>query len=163
MKLNRLIAPILVHTAEEIRSKLNPGDGLPSVFAEQFDVPTEDRLTQIEGSRLQTRFAALLEVRSEAFAAYEAWNVENGEKDSQKAVLSLSTESDEVLTFTAEELANYFKMSWVEVRKGPVSYTFRKSEFLQCARCRLLRPDVEMVGDVPLAKRCQEVLKHIGA
>ena len=163
LKLNRLIAPILVHTAEEIRSKLNTDDGLPSVFAEQFDIPSEDRLAEIEGSLLQTRFAALIEVRSEAFAAYEAWKVENGEKDSQRAILTLSTESDDVLTFTAEELANYFKMSWVEVKKGPVSYQFRKSEFLQCARCRLLRPDVEMVGDVPLAKRCQEVLKHLGA
>ena len=142
---------------------MNTDDGLPSVFAEQFDIPSEDRLAEIEGSLLQTRFAALIEVRSEAFAAYEAWKVENGEKDSQRAILTLSTESDDVLTFTAEELANYFKMSWVEVKKGPVSYQFRKSEFLQCARCRLLRPDVEMVGDVPLAKRCQEVLKHLGA
>lgn len=163
IKLNRLIAPILVHTAEEIRTKLAPDDGLSTVFAEMFDVPSAERLEQIEGSLLQTRFAALLEVRSEAFAAYEAWKVENGEKDSQKAILTLTTESQEVLTFSAEELANYFKMSWVEIKEGPVSYQFRKSEYLQCARCRLLRPDVEMVGDTPLAKRCQEVLKQIGA
>lgn len=161
VKLNRLIAPVLVHTAEEVRDKLKPGDGLPTVHAEKFDVPSEDRLAAIEASVLQTKFAALLEVRDEVFAAFEQFKTTGAAKDSQDAILTMSTESADVLGFKIEELATYLKFSWVELSKGPARYQFRPSEFLKCERSRLRRPDVVMVNEVPLTKRDRLVLERM--
>lgn len=157
VKLNRLLAPILCYTSEEVRSKLGETSG-PSVHAELFDIPSPERLAEIEGSALQTKFAAILEVRGEVFAAWEQFKLTTEAKDSQDFVLTMSTESPEVLALSLDELALYLKMSWVEISKGPAAYSFRSSEYLKCERSRLRRPDVEMVDGVPLTKRDKAVL-----
>jgi isoleucyl-tRNA synthetase len=48
-------------------------------------------------------------------------------------------------SFETGDLANYFKMSGVELSEGPESFAFRKSEFEKCERSRLRRPDVEQI------------------
>ncbi len=146
IRLVKLLAPILVHTAEEVWQRIPGMTG--SVHTTVFDVPTDARLSEIEGSPLQTRFAALLGERADAFAAFEAWKVENGVKDSQDAVLVITANpsTHEILSsFDAEELANYFKMSWVDLKQGEETFEFHKSEFKKCERSRLRRPDVESV------------------
>lgn len=147
IRLVKLLAPILVHTAEETWKRI-PGVS-DSVHLATFDLPTPERLAAIEGSPLQTRFAALLGERGDAFAVFEPWKAENGVKDSQDVILSISSEPEtyELLkSFDADELANYFKMSWVELSPGEESFTFRKSEFEKCERSRLRRPDVKQVS-----------------
>lgn len=146
VRLVKLVAPILVHTAEETWRRVPGVSG--SVHTAYFDSPKAERLEEIEGSPLQTRFAALLGERADAFAAFEPWKAENGVKDSQDVILSLSADSETLAmlkSFDSQELANLFKMSWVELNGGEPSISFRKSEYEKCERSRLRRPDVKQV------------------
>ncbi|MBN9502543.1 MAG: isoleucine--tRNA ligase [Armatimonadetes bacterium 55-13] len=147
VRLVKLLAPILVHTCEETWKKV-PGVGEDSVHVAVFDIPSDARMSEIEGSPLQTRFAALLAERANVFAAFEPWKAENGVKDSQDVVVSIREEGEtlELLkSFESDVLANYMKMSWVELSEGPREVSFRKSEYEKCERSRLRRPDVEKV------------------
>ncbi|MGV3614346.1 MAG: isoleucine--tRNA ligase [Fimbriimonas sp.] len=154
MRILRLVAPILVHTAEETWTKIRehgmaPADAPETVHALTFDVPSEERLAEIAENSRQQRFATLLGVRSDVFAAFERFKGTDDVKDSQDAVATI-TEGSEVLavlrSFETEELANLFKMSWVELAEGEPNVAFRRSEFLKCERSRLRRPDVEEVA-----------------
>ena len=160
MRLVKLLAPILAHTAEETYSRAPLGRRQFSVHVETWDAPTEARLAEIEGSDLETRFAALLEVRAGVFAAFEQWKIDNDVKDSQDVIASV-TESGETLAILrsfGEELANYFKMSEIELKEGDSAVAFRPSEYLKCERCRLRRSDVETVNGVALSARDRKVL-----
>lgn len=149
----KLSAPLLVHTAEETWQKMgNSG----SVHAMLFDEISKERLLDIEGSELMNRYSTVWNVREDVFAAFEQWKGTDGIKDSQDAIVTI-VESGVTLkvlqTFGTEELAILFKMSWVELEEGEQAVKFRRSPFLKCERSRIRRPDVEMVGDIPLTKR----------
>ena len=165
-RLLKLVAPILVHTAEETWQRMREAGVLAAgepetIHAATFDRPSDERLAEIEGSELQVRFAALRGVREDVFGAFETWKGTDGVKDTQDAIATIS-DSAEVLqnlrTYDPYELANLFKMSGVELSEGTPGVSFRKSDFLKCERSRLRRPDVEMVGEVPLTKRDRAVL-----
>lgn len=160
-RLVRLLAPILPHTAEEANFKLN-GDSAPLILTETFLRPDSERLAQIEGSNLQVRFASLLELRSEAFTAFEAWKTGAGVKDSQDVIFVISSPSDDIQSFSAEDLALYLKCSWVELSKGEARYDFKMSEYPKCERSRLRRPDVQQVGETWLSARDRKVLTERG-
>jgi isoleucyl-tRNA synthetase len=164
-RLTTLVAPILVHTAEEVWQRIPGSTG--SVHAAVFELPSKDRMDEIEGSPLQVKFAAMLEIRARVFTAFEAWKQTTGAKDSQDVIAAVSgaeTDLHVLKSFTAEELATYFKMSWVELSEGPSGALFRPSEYPKCERSRLRRPDVEPVtlnGEghaVPLTLRDRKVL-----
>lgn len=162
-RLVKLLAPILPHTAEEVwdRIPLPKSAKGETVHTAIFDLPTPERLLEIEGSLLQTRFSELLAVRADVNAAFEQWKVGAELKDSQDATVALKVEVGtlELLgSFRIEELANYFKMSWVTLGEGPPSIEFAKSQYLKCERSRLRRPDVELVGETPLTTRDRLVL-----
>ncbi len=170
LALLKILAPIIVHTAEEAWTKLGEHELLPpgapsSIHAATFDPPSPERLLEIEASDLELRFATLRGVRDDVFAAFERWKGTDGVKDSQDAVATIA-ESAEVLaslrTFEPYNLANLFKMSWVELSEGTPSVAFRKSEFEKCERSRLRRPDVELVAIngamIPLTRRDRAVL-----
>lgn len=160
ISLTKLIAPILCHTAEEIWQKL----GLEgSVHEATFDAPSPERLESIEGNELQVRFASLLEARGEAFAAFEQYKLTADVKDSQDVILSMSTRSDAFNDFDPAELANYFKMSWVELSEGEPFYAFRASEYPKCERSRLRRPDVELHEGFMLTERDRRAVAELAA
>jgi len=147
VRLVKLLTPILVHTAEETWKRI-PG-ATDTVHTAYFDLPSAERLAEIEGSPLQTRFAALLEERANVFATFEPWKAANDVKDSQDVIVSIREEGETLRllqSFDANELANYFKMSWVELTEGTREVSFRKSEYEKCERSRLRRPDVEKVA-----------------
>ncbi|MFN3683117.1 MAG: isoleucine--tRNA ligase [Fimbriimonadaceae bacterium] len=159
VRLAKLVAPILCHTAEEVWGRIPGVEG--SVHVQTFDVPSAERLAEIEASPLQTRFAALLGERADLFAAFEAWKRENGQADSQDVIAEISQEGDTLAflrSFSTEELALYFKVSWVELTEGPERYGFRMSDYPKCERSRLRRPDVRQVGGVWLSERDRRVL-----
>lgn len=170
LALLKLVAPIVVHTAEETWAKLReqgllPQDAFETVHAATFDAPSADRLEEIAGSDLQVRFGALRGVRDDVFASFERWKGTDGVKDSQDAIAAVTERGDVLETlksFDPYDLANLFKMSWVELSEGEPSVEFRKSEFLKCERSRLRRPDVEAVAvdgaEVPLTRRDRAVL-----
>jgi isoleucyl-tRNA synthetase len=160
LTLVKLLAPILPFTAEEIYPKIPLKTHLTSIHMELFDAPSVERMEEIEANDLEKRFAALLEVRAGVFTAFEQWKLESDIKDSQDVVATITEEGEvyDILQNFYEELANYFKMSEINLQKGPSSVQFRKSEYLKCERCRLRRPDVEMVDGTPLSKRDRKVL-----
>ena len=149
----KLVAPILVHTAEETWTKMGNTD---SVHIQTFDVVSPERLEDIEGSELLNRYSTIWTVREDVFAAFEQWKGTDGIKDTQDAIVTIF-ETGVTLrvlqTFGTEELAILFKMSGVELKEGEQAVEFRKSPYLKCERSRLRRPDVEMVGEIPLTKR----------
>jgi isoleucyl-tRNA synthetase len=170
LRLVRLVAPVLVHTAEETWTKIRehglvPAGAPETVHALTFEVPDADQLAAIAESPRQQRFATLLGVRADVFAAFERYKGTDDVKDSQDAVATIA-EGPEVLavlrSFETDELANLLKLSWIELAEGEPTVTFRRSEFLKCERSRLRRPDVETVavdGEmVPLTKRDRAVL-----
>ena len=152
-RLVKLVAPILVFTAEETWQKMGE-EG--SIHTQTFDVATAERMQDIEGSILQNRFATIWGVREDVFVAFEQWKGTEGIKDTQDVIVRI-VEAPGTLatlkTFETQELAILFKMSWVELQEGEPSVTFEKSPYLRCERSRIRRPDVELVGDIPLTKR----------
>lgn len=164
-RLTKLVAPILMHTAEEVWSKTPGASG--SIHTQVFDMPTAERMGEIEASQLQVRFASMLDVRATVFAALEGWKAGAGIKDSQDVIATISetgNELEDLKSFTTEELATYFKLSWVELVDGPRGVQFRVSTYPKCERSRLRRPDVEAVKlpdteePVPLTARDRKVL-----
>lgn len=160
LQLTKLVAPILLHTAEEVYERIPGMLRLFSVHAETFGEPNEARMAEIEASDLQTRFAELLEFRAQVFAAFEVWKVESGIKDSQDVIVRVQDTNQVVnaLRSFGDDLSNYFKMSWVELSVGTPSIEFRQSDFPKCDRSRLRRPDVQEVNGHMLTARDRKVL-----
>lgn len=159
-RLNKLVAPILCHTAEEVYARVPAKSRLFSVHAEILEPPSEERLAEIEASSLQTQFAALLEFRSRVFTEFEAWKETSDVKDSQdvRATVTDSAEVVALLSPMKDELANYLKMSAVELTVGKPGSTFSVSEYPKCERSRLRRADVREVRGVMLTERDRRAL-----
>jgi isoleucyl-tRNA synthetase len=167
VRLTKLLAPILVHTCEETWLR-TPGALKETVHAQTLDLPSEERMVQIEGSELQSRFASMLAVRARVFAAFEQWKGTDDVKDSQDAIVTVTEPDDETLkilhSFSPDDLALYFKMSAVELFAGPEASAFRRSEYAKCERSRLRRADVSEVRvegsdiPIPLTARDRKVL-----
>lgn len=162
LRLLKLVAPILVHTAEEVYERLPGLERRPSVHMELFDLPSEERLDAIRGSELQARFALMLETRSWVFSEFEKWKGTEGVKDSQDAVATVWCRPDvaRVLREFGEDLPLYFKLSWITVEEGEDRVEFAPSPYPKCERSRLRRPDVEQVNGVWLSKRDRQVLGY---
>ena len=165
VRLTKLVAPIIMHTAEETWAKIPGVSG--SVHTAVFDDPSKQRLEEIEANDLQCRFAALLDIRATLFAALETWKAQASVKDSQDVIATITEAGNdlEVLrSFTTEDLPTYFKLSWVELEEGPKGVQFRLSDYPKCERSRIRRPDVQAVTlpdskePVPLSARDRKVL-----
>ncbi len=147
VRLVKLLAPILAHTAEEVYGRLPIPNRLPSVHMETLERPSEARIEEIGGNAIQTRFAQLLELRGEVFAALDASKSEELPKNSQDVIVRLGVTQDaaDLLASFGDDLPNYFKMSGVEWLVQDARIEFRASEYLQCDRSRVRRPDVQAV------------------
>lgn len=167
-RLIRLVAPILAYTAEETWTKMHQVLGIDhpgSVHIQTFETPSAERLTEIEGSELQVRFATLRAVREETLAAFEKFKGTEDVKNSQQAVVLMQDQGErlEVLrSFPIDELSTMFMVSWIELSEGESAISFKKSEFLECKRSRLRRPDVRVVildgEEIALSARDRDVL-----
>jgi isoleucyl-tRNA synthetase len=158
----RLLAPVLPHTAEETYARI-PGDRrLASVHMERFEVPTVERLDEIEGSPLQTRIASMLETRAGAFAQFEAWKAESGVKDTQDVVVTLRANGEalDALRACGDELPVLFKMSAVELVEGEPDVSFRVTGYATCERSRVRRPDVSEHRGHLLCDRCKRAVSE---
>jgi isoleucyl-tRNA synthetase len=147
-RLVKLIAPVLVFTAEETWMKMQSLGlaGLGSVHACGFPIVSPERLQEIEGSELQAQFSMLRGIREDVNIAFESYKGTDGIKNRQDAFLRIQCrqEAFDVLnTFGIADLANLLQVSWVELSVGDASIAFSPSQFNECARSRLKRPDVE--------------------
>lgn len=156
LDLTRLIAPILSHTAEEVYERIPAYDHLPSVHLETLNPPTVDDVNEIAADTIQNRYGALLTERADCFAAFEKWKAESGVKDSQDVIVTVTNSADQLAALREidpYELANLYKMSWVELVEGEEGFAFRLSNYPKCERSRIRRPDVEEVNGHMLTKR----------
>ena len=164
IRLNKLMAPVLAHTAEETYERIPNERRLATVHAETFDAPPIERVESIRGSELETKFAALLDARATVFAAFEQWKGPNEVKDSQDVSAEVVTDelTASILGSFGQDLPNLFKMSSVKLQVGEPSIQFERSSFLKCERSRLRRADVEEVqwngSRVPLTARDRRAL-----
>lgn len=164
LKLVKLVAPILVHTAEEVYERIPGLVHLATVHAEEFEVPSDERMEDLIGNELETRFAAMLSYRGAVFAQFEQWKLGAGIKDSQDVVCTITDNPEivENLSSFGDELAVLFKMSSVDLHEGDPNVEFAVSEFEKCERCRLRRPGVVSVSVDGVAhllsSRCRKVL-----
>lgn len=160
-KLLLLVAPILPYTAEEIHERFPNPDKKKSVHLETFEVPSDERLDAISGSRLQSSYADLMQIRAATFVEFEKWKADSGTKSSQEVVAFLSlpqTDFDLLEAVENYELANLFKMSWVHLSVGEFGVRFEPSSYPECQRSRLRRPDVEEVQGMWLSKRDRQAI-----
>ena len=166
-----LLAPVLAFTAEEAWERLCALTGEPreSVHLQLFVVPDEARLLEIEGSDLAARFEGLVLLRERVNAAFEPFKGTDSDghgaiKNSQEVVVHLPV-AMEPEGFTKEEIANFLRVSWVEFSSDDEGVSFTRSRYLECARSRVRRPDVEEVvykGEtVPLSRRDRRVLEAL--
>jgi isoleucyl-tRNA synthetase len=156
LNLVRLVTPILPFTAEEVYARIPAIQRLRSVHLEVLEVPSEERLRQIEGSERQMRFASLIAERADVFAAFEVWKTESEVKDSQDVVVTYTNSTEQLVhlrSFAPVELANLFKMSEVELVEGDEAIAFRISEYPKCERSRLRRADVREINGHWLTER----------
>jgi isoleucyl-tRNA synthetase len=160
VRLVKLIAPILPHTAEEVYRRIPNPNRAESVHVERFDVPTPERLDAIEGSDLQARIATLLSFRAQLFADFETWKQDQEVKDTQDIAVRAGTDEStvEVLRSFGADLPNLLKVSDVAFDLASVGFQFSASRHEKCDRCRLRRADVVQVGEHLLCERDRRVL-----
>ena len=149
MRLTTLVAPILAHTAEEAWTKLRteaPGDDLTeSVFFALFPAPSAERMEEIEGSDLQTRYAALLAVRETVAGEFERFKGTDGIKSSEDASLTFAGDAETIAllqSFDPSELPILLRVSEIRLEIGEPDIEFKPSPYEKCVRSRLRRADV---------------------
>lgn len=154
LSLTKLLAPVLPHTAEEVYERIPLAERQPTIFLEELTPPESEW-------RDEFGIGTLLAFRERLNQALEAWKGEVGLKDTQDVIAKVTVVGDllEVLTEFGKELPTMLKLSWVDLQRGAEeSFQFLESAYLKCERCRLRRPDVEMVDDFPLCARDREIL-----
>jgi isoleucyl-tRNA synthetase len=141
----RLVAPILVHTSEEVYARIPGIERLESVHMEQLHARQD--ASSLSQTELHRRMQETLKVRADVFALLDVWRKENGVKDSQDVEVTASATSSQIeaLNSLGEELPVLFKLAKVNLSEGDFSVSFEKSIYDKCDRSRLRRADVEPV------------------
>ena len=161
LRLTKLVAPILPHTAEEVYGRIPGFDRMPSVHMEVLERPDDETM---EDHLLDKRVRWMLDVREVVSAQLEEWKAGAGIKDPQDVAVAVMCGPDvrEALETFGDDLANYFRVASVDVSDGELGATFVKSEFEKCERSRVRRADVaptQWNGEtVPLSVRDRRAL-----
>lgn len=160
LRLTTLIATFLPHTADEVYERIPHISRLASVHMERIPGP------EIEpDAQLAADVATMLDVRTRAFTEFELRKESLGVKNSQEldAELFVSEAENRALDRFGASIANLFKMANVRSYAGsPSKVMLTPSRYLECARSRVRRPDVELVDidgqTVPLSARDRRAL-----
>jgi len=157
----RLLAPILVFTAEEAWSHL-PERGAESVHLTDYPVPRPDR----RAPELAEDFARLFELRDLAQDYLEAAKTDQGLKNPLEAALRLTVGRRDyaLLEKYAAFLRTLFIVSEVSFDRGEtadVRVEVRPADGRKCERCWIVAPSVGTHAEHPtLCTRCVEVVEE---
>jgi isoleucyl-tRNA synthetase len=166
--LTRLLAPILVHTMEEVWQRLPVPDKALSVHLAEFPTIREEWLDR----ELLERYERLLALREEVNRAVEQAKVEHRIPNPQSARVRLYA-GGELYTLLSHYptdptpdnlLARLFGVSQAEVypSEGELRIEVDTAPGAKCARCWLVLPDVGSQSDYPdLCPRCAEVVRAL--
>lgn len=133
--LARMLAPILVFTADEVWENL-PGrhESQPSVHLAEFPVASEDSQDALRGA-----WAGLFEVRDEVLRALEEARVAKQIGSSLQAKVTLTASGDTLALLRQHEayLRYIFIVSQVELLEGtgPLSLSVSTADGEKCERC----------------------------
>jgi isoleucyl-tRNA synthetase len=158
VRLTALISPFLIHTAEETYERIPHIDHKASVHMETFPKPGVSF-----SAELSANVELLLAVRARTFAQWEQEKASLDLKNAQDVEVDLLVSEEEFKSLSLfNDLNNIFKMAAVRFKVGEPKATFTKSDYLECARSRVRRADVEMTEwqgqKIPLSRRDREVL-----
>jgi isoleucyl-tRNA synthetase len=178
--LARLIAPVLVHTAEEIWQYVPAG--LPGEAGKAESVhllPWPEVRAEWLDEQLEARWEKLLAVRDTALRALEAARAAKAIGNSLEAAVALYAAPDllEFLRGYAGELPTVFIVSAVDLHPWAgrpadaltgavggqeVAVAVRRAAGRKCARCWMYRPEVGTDGELAdVCPRCAGVLRQL--
>jgi isoleucyl-tRNA synthetase len=156
--LARLVAPILVHTADEAWGYLNLPNKVESVHL--ADYPTGEGADEALTARWEPLFLVRETVKKALEEARQAGTIGNP----LEACVEIEAEASvlESLAPFSKELATLCVVSQAILRRSDeegVSVTARPADGVKCARCWLMRLDVGQSEEHPaLCTRCVEAL-----
>ncbi|PWU21645.1 MAG: isoleucine--tRNA ligase [Bdellovibrio sp.] len=177
----RLMAPVLSFLSEEVYGYLKDpkvgggaqvgasgtsadpsvGKKAESVFLLDFPVPPKPW----ERPELSEQFAKLLEVRGSVQKALEEMRAQKLVGSSLEAQLSLTCEGEVYQTFQkiAQQgpyyLREFFIVSQVHLKQGPLQVQVQKAEGEKCVRCWTYSPDTNKNSQFPkICGKCVEAL-----
>jgi isoleucyl-tRNA synthetase len=152
----RLLAPILVFTAEEAWRHSGAGGSVHLL-----------ELSQTQGRRdgASAQIADLLKLRAVIGQAIERARQEKLIGNALEAAVVLHSDSDVTTKIDKEELEEFFILSDLTIHQGKeASASVTKTSYRKCARCWRHRPSVGSSSKYPdLCDRCESVVVAIGA
>ena len=156
----RLLAPILVHTAEEAYAAINFKDeNLQSVHL--ASLPRIDET--IDWKKDESKWKRLMSLRDEVFGELEGLRQAETIASNQEAAVTISTDDQELVSllkdFSPENFAALCIVSEVIVKneKSDKLINVAKSDHRKCARCWNYWPSV--TDDI--CSRCAEVVANL--
>jgi isoleucyl-tRNA synthetase len=151
----RLLAPILVFTAEEAWRHSGAGGSVHLL-----------ELSQTQGRRdgASAQIADLLKLRAVIGQAIERARQEKMIGNALEAAVVLHSDSDVTTKIDKKELEEFFILSDLTVHQGKeASASVTKTSYRKCARCWRHRPSVGSSSKYPdLCDRCESVVVAIG-
>jgi len=152
----RLLAPILVFTAEEAWRHSGAGGSVHLL-----------ELSQTQGRRdgASAQIADLLKLRAVIGQAIERARQEKMIGNALEAAVVLHSDSDVTTKIDKEELEEFFILSDLTIHQGKeASASVTKTPYRKCARCWRHRPSVGSSSKYPdLCDRCESVVAAIEA
>jgi len=160
----RLLAPLLVYTADEAWENL-PGQTIESVHIAEF--PAGDtQAGSLRSDALITRWERIFAIRDEVLKALEeARNAKQiGSSLEAKVILTADAETTRFLLDYYEQLRYIFIVSQVEVREGDtLKVEIQKADGEKCERCWNYSTRVGEFSRFPtVCERCNEALTAAG-
>ncbi|MBO0694624.1 MAG: class I tRNA ligase family protein, partial [Verrucomicrobia bacterium] len=151
----RLLAPVLVFTAEE---SWRYSDLTGSVHLQEFP-QVEDRRHEASD-----QVAELLRLRGVIGQAIEQARQQKLIGNALEAAVVLNSNSDVTAKISKEELEEFFILSDLTIRQADdASASVTKTAYKKCARCWRHRPAVGTSKEYPdLCDRCETVVRAIG-
>jgi len=172
LTLTRLVAPVVVHTAEEVWGHVaNKDEDVASVHLAHWPAPPEGR----QDDALLERWKRLGRARSDALREIEKLRAEKVVRGSLEAAVTIGAEGDlyDFLAEFREQLPAIFITSTVNLVQGQVeggakgvdcpglTVKVEKSEHPKCVRCWNLLPSVGASEEHPeLCERCVRVVSE---
>ena len=152
----RLLAPILVFTAEEAWGYLGGSD---SVHVRTFPEASQDFLN----SEARERVAHLLNLRGLIGQAVERARQEKLIGNALEAAVTLTCDEATIAAVPKEELEEFFILSDLTLQPGKEpGVSIAKTAYQKCARCWRHRPAVgKSVAHPDLCDRCEAVVMRV--
>jgi isoleucyl-tRNA synthetase len=161
----RMLAPVLVHTAEEVWAAMRfKSQAVESVHL--ADMPKVDELIDLVSA--EAKWQKIMELRDEVLRVLEGLRKDKKIASNQQACVAVNCGDEELAgilsDFGLEHFAALCIVSEVKLQKavGRISVVAQKSTYQKCQRCWNYWPSVGADGEYPdLCERCTKVVRGL--